>query len=127
MGGGSADALHKAQSVLIARFDGARKISFSFTLFFLAVMTDSMDHATGIEKREMLMKQAGNDNPFDMKVFKRGPGTKENPNLIPSAFDARLVGCICEEDQTFVQWMWLHQVNVSKVGFVFVSDVFFQF
>lgn len=101
-------------------------------------MSDPLDHATGLEKREMLAKQAGNDNPFDMKVFKRGPGTKENPNLIPSAFDARLVGCICkllkscsclgktlkasifvfffcfitgEEDQTFVQWMWLHQVS----------------
>lgn len=74
-------------------------------------MHDSLDHATGLEKRELLAKQAGDDNPFDMKVFKRGPGTKENPNLIPSAFDARLVGCICEEDQTFVQWMWLHQVR----------------
>lgn len=77
-------------------------------------MTDSMDHATGLEKRELLAKAAGNDNPFDMKVFKRGPGTKENPNCIPSAFDARLVGCICEEDQTFVQWMWLHQVSKSQ-------------
>lgn len=74
-------------------------------------MGDPIDHATGIEKRELLAKLAGNDNPFDMKVFKRGPGTKESPNLIPSAFDARLVGCICEEDQTFVQWMWLHQVS----------------
>lgn len=77
-------------------------------------MSDPVDHATGIEKRELLAKLAGNDNPFDMKVFKRGPGTKENPNLIPSAFDARLVGCICEEDQTFVQWMWLHQVNLEN-------------
>lgn len=59
-------------------------------------MSDPLDHATGIEKRELLARQAGNDDPFDMKVFKRGPGTKEQPNLIPSAFDARLVGCICE-------------------------------
>lgn len=59
-------------------------------------MNDPMEHATGIEKRELLAKAAGNDNPFDMKVFKRGAGTKENPNLIPSAFDARIVGCICK-------------------------------
>lgn len=59
-------------------------------------MNDPLEHATGIEKRELLAKAAGNDNPFDMKVFKRGAGTKENPNLIPSAFDARIVGCICE-------------------------------
>lgn len=99
-------------------------------------MNDPMEHATGIEKRELLAKAAGNDNPFDMKVFKRGAGTKENPNLIPSAFDARIVGCICklnsvqlwlktfliptfrfislgEEDQTYVQWMWL-QKGLSK-------------
>lgn len=59
-------------------------------------MNDPMEHATGIEKRELLAKAAGNDNPFDMKVFKRGAGTKENPNLIPSAFEARIVGCICK-------------------------------
>lgn len=59
-------------------------------------MNDPMEHATGIEKRELLAKAAGNDNPFDMKVFKRGAGTKDNPNLIPSAFEARIVGCICE-------------------------------
>lgn len=58
-------------------------------------MNDPVEHATGLEKKELLAIQAGNDNPFDMKVFKRGPGTKENPTLIPSAFDARLVGCIC--------------------------------
>lgn len=58
-------------------------------------MNDPLDHATGVEKRELLAKAAGNDNPFDMKVFKRGAGTKDNPNLIPSAFDARIVGCIC--------------------------------
>lgn len=58
-------------------------------------MNDPMEHAAGIEKRELLAKAAGNDNPFDMKVFKRGAGTKDNPNLIPSAFEARIVGCIC--------------------------------
>lgn len=65
-------------------------------LLLILVMSDPMDHATGIEKRELLARAAGNDDPFDMKVFKRGPGTKETPNLIPSAFDARLVGCICK-------------------------------
>ncbi|XP_063707772.1 cytochrome c oxidase subunit 5B, mitochondrial-like [Culicoides brevitarsis] len=72
-------------------------------------MGDPLDHATGIEKRELLAKLAGNDDPFMMKIMKRGPGTKENPNCIPSAFEARLIGCICEEDQIRIQWMWLHQ------------------
>ncbi|XP_016982901.1 cytochrome c oxidase subunit 5B, mitochondrial [Drosophila ficusphila] len=81
---------------------------------FCKMMNDPLEHATGIEKRELLLKAAGNDNPFDMKVFKRGAGTKENPNLIPSAFDARIVGCICEEDQTYVQWMWLQKGNQKR-------------
>lgn len=72
-------------------------------------MGDPLDHATGLEKRELLAKVAGNDNPFDMKIIKRGAGTKAQPNEIPSAFDARIVGCICEEDATSVNWMWLHK------------------
>ncbi|XP_065169121.1 cytochrome c oxidase subunit 5B, mitochondrial-like [Atheta coriaria] len=72
-------------------------------------MGDPVEHATGLEKRELLAKLAGNDNPFDLKVVKRGPGTKAQPNEIPSAFDARLVGCVCEEDATSVTWMWLHK------------------
>lgn len=67
-----------------------------FFFRLLLVMSDPMDHATGIEKRELLARAAGNDDPFDMRVFKRGAGTKDSPNLIPSAFDARLVGCICK-------------------------------
>lgn len=72
-------------------------------------LADSLDHATGLEKRELLATVAGNDNPFDMKVLKRGPGTKDCPNEVPSAFDSRLVGCICEEEATSINWMWLHQ------------------
>ncbi|ENN75948.1 cytochrome c oxidase subunit 5B, mitochondrial [Dendroctonus ponderosae] len=71
---------------------------------------DPIEHATGLEKRELLAKLAGNDDPFDAnKVFKRGAGTKAQPNEIPSAFDARLVGCVCEEGSTSINWMWLHK------------------
>lgn len=72
-------------------------------------MADPVEHATGIEKREILAKISGNDDPFDMKVIKRVDGGKSNPTLIPSAFDARIVGCVCEEDATSVTWMWLHK------------------
>lgn len=83
-------------------------------------MNDPTEHATGLEKRELLAMKAGNDNPFDMKVFKRGPGTKDVPSLIPSAFDARLIGCVCEEEQTFISWMWLYQVSGRSRRFVFI-------
>ena len=32
----------------------------------------------------------------------------ENPNLVPSFEDKRLIGCLCEEDQTHVNYMWVH-------------------
>lgn len=59
-------------------------------------MNDPIEHATGLEKKELLAKLAGNDDPFHMKAIKRGPSTKDNPTMVPSAFDARIMGCICE-------------------------------
>lgn len=60
-------------------------------------MNDPMDHATGIEKRELEQFKSGNKDPWLLDtVLKRGPGTKEQPNMIPSAFDGRIVGCSCK-------------------------------
>lgn len=59
-------------------------------------MNDPVEHATGLEKRELLAKAAGNADPFDMHILKRAEGTKDKPTLIPSAFDARIVGCVCK-------------------------------
>lgn len=59
-------------------------------------MNDPIEHATGLEKKELLALAAGNDDPYHMKAIKRGPSTKENPTMIPSAFDARIIGCVCE-------------------------------
>lgn len=70
-------------------------------------MGDPIDHATGLEKRELLAKAAGDSNPFHMYVIKRQNGTEDCPNEIPSAFERRLVGCICEKDSTVINYMWL--------------------
>lgn len=66
---------------------------------FFTEMPDPIDHATGLEKKELLAALAGNDDPYHMKAIKRGVGTKEKPTLIPSAFDARILGCICKTTQ----------------------------
>ncbi|KAF7273211.1 cytochrome c oxidase subunit 5B, mitochondrial-like [Rhynchophorus ferrugineus] len=89
----------------------ARKHILTSSYRFSSKVTfgDPVEHATGLEKRELLAKVAGNENPFDMRVIKRGAGTKAQPNEIPSAFDARLVGCVCEEESTSINWMWLHK------------------
>lgn len=70
-------------------------------------MNDPVEHATGIEKRELLARIGGNDNPFDMKVIKKNDGSKDKPTLIPSAFDSRIVGCICKSIRTNTNVLYL--------------------
>nr|ALS04667.1 mitochondrial cytochrome c oxidase subunit 5B precursor [Pseudodiaptomus poplesia] len=70
-------------------------------------MPDPVDHATGLEKYELLAKQAGNEDPFFLKSFARGVGTKENPNIVNAMDNYRMVGCVCSEDDTSIKWMWL--------------------
>lgn len=80
-----------------------------------ATFADPVDLATGVEKREMLSQLAGNEDPFETdKLYVRGPGTKAQPNEIPSAFDARLVGCICEEGSCHINFMWLHKGEAKR-------------
>ncbi|MPC24004.1 cytochrome c oxidase subunit 5B, mitochondrial-like [Portunus trituberculatus] len=78
------------------------------------MMADPLEHATGLEKQELLAKAAGNDNPFDMRVYKRVSGDKSNPTVVPSFYEKRLVGCICEEDATCINWMWLEKGETKR-------------
>lgn len=70
---------------------------------------DPMEHATGLERKELEAIARGNPDPFGMKVLKRGPGTKDQPNLIPSFYEMRLVGCVCHEDAFYLNYMWLYK------------------
>ncbi|XP_003487551.1 cytochrome c oxidase subunit 5B, mitochondrial-like [Bombus vosnesenskii] len=71
---------------------------------------DPLELATGLEKRELLAAAAGDFDPYHMKAIEiLRDSTKENPNLVPSAFKSRVVGCLCEEDTAHVNWMWLHE------------------
>lgn len=85
-----------------------RSISYSSRRCLKDEGPDPLEHATGLEKRELLARASGDDDPFNMDIKKHGPGTKDSPNLVPSAFKSRMVGCICEEDQSHIKWMWLH-------------------
>ncbi|XP_076235342.1 cytochrome c oxidase subunit 5B, mitochondrial [Calliopsis andreniformis] len=77
--------------------------------------TDPLDHATGLEKRELLAAAAGNFDPYHMKAIKICPtSTKESPNLVPSAFKSRIIGCVCEQDTCHVNWMWLHNGQTRR-------------
>ncbi|XP_011499702.1 PREDICTED: cytochrome c oxidase subunit 5B, mitochondrial-like [Ceratosolen solmsi marchali] len=72
----------------------------------------SLEHGAGIcgkEKYENTNLETGYDDPFDTLPKKFGPGTKECPNLVGSFFESRLVGCICNDEEFDINWMWLHK------------------
>lgn len=48
------------------------------------------------------------------KLYPRGPATKDNPCLVQSFMDKRIVGCICQEDQTHVCYMWVHENDPKR-------------
>jgi cytochrome c oxidase subunit 5b len=70
---------------------------------------DPVEWAVGQERKILLARLAGDDvslsvvgkcelkllQRYEAKVFRRGPGTKDVPNLIPSMFDNRLIACQC--------------------------------
>uniref|UniRef100_A0A8C3GMH5 Cytochrome c oxidase subunit 5B, mitochondrial n=1 Tax=Cairina moschata TaxID=8855 RepID=A0A8C3GMH5_CAIMO len=53
-------------------------------------------------------------DPYSMFRPKRYAGTKEDPNLVPSIGDKRIVGCVCEEDNSCVIWFWLHKGEAQR-------------
>ncbi|CAM5177779.1 unnamed protein product [Eretmochelys imbricata] len=66
------------------------------------------EQATGLERKVMQAMEKGQD-PYNLLQPKRYAGTKEDPNLVPSISSKRIVGCICEEDNSCVIWFWLHK------------------
>ncbi|KAJ8709174.1 hypothetical protein PYW07_009000 [Mythimna separata] len=79
-------------------------------------MHDPLDHVTGIEKRELLAHLAGDCDPFRIMAIKKGPGTRERPNLIPSAFCQRLLACRCCIHDNHLEYMWLHMGCLTRCG-----------
>uniref|UniRef100_A0A3P9PBL6 Cytochrome c oxidase subunit 5B, mitochondrial n=1 Tax=Poecilia reticulata TaxID=8081 RepID=A0A3P9PBL6_POERE len=93
------------------------------------------EQATGMEKAIMKAMKEGTD-PYNMMKPKSYTGSKNDPHLVPSITDKRVVGCICksscssslwgaishtlvtmfafilcagEEDNTSIVWFWLHE------------------
>ncbi|XP_007895529.1 cytochrome c oxidase subunit 5B, mitochondrial [Callorhinchus milii] len=70
------------------------------------VPTDE-EQATGLERRTLQALKKGQD-PYSILKPKEYAGTEEDPHIVPSTIDKRLVGCLCEEDNTAIVWFWLH-------------------
>jgi len=75
---------------------------------------DPMEHAVGIERFEMQAKAAGIEDLWDLEVQKLGEGTRENPDLVPSMYNKRIVGHLCEEGQTYMTYFYLYKGHPKR-------------
>ena len=109
----------------VARCTSSRLVHLSAVRSADQIMPDGTDHATGLEKYELLAKQAGNEDPFFLKAVNRtgvcksgsfksfrynvfnSQGTKAEPTIINAMDNYRMVGCVCQEEDTNIKWMWL--------------------
>ena len=49
-----------------------------------------------------------------MPVKRIANSSPENPNLLPSSNDSRLMACICNEDVYHLKWMHLHRGEAKR-------------
>ncbi|KAL6486793.1 hypothetical protein MHYP_G00034190 [Metynnis hypsauchen] len=71
------------------------------------------EQAAGLERRVLQAMKKGKD-PYSIFKPKEYAGTKEDPHIVPGISDKRLVGCLCEEDNTAIVWFWLHEGNPQR-------------
>ncbi|XP_042357625.1 cytochrome c oxidase subunit 5B, mitochondrial-like [Plectropomus leopardus] len=76
------------------------------------VPTDE-EQATGLERRALQAFKQGKD-PYSILKPKEYAGTKEDPHIVPCIGTKRLVGCLCEEDNTAIVWFWLHEGDAQR-------------
>ncbi|XP_031734900.1 cytochrome c oxidase subunit 5B2 [Anarhichas minor] len=76
------------------------------------VPTDE-EQATGLERRALQALKRGKD-PYSMLKPKEYAGTKAEPHIVPCIGTKRLVGCLCEEDNTAIVWFWLHEGDAQR-------------
>merc|ERR1711951_19119 len=72
-------------------------------------MPHFLEHAVGVEKWEKIAKIAGCDDVWGMGPMELGPGTKEEPTLVPSVYNKRLIGHQCEDDQTYLTYFYVYK------------------
>uniref|UniRef100_A0AAY4DWT2 Cytochrome c oxidase subunit 5B, mitochondrial n=1 Tax=Denticeps clupeoides TaxID=299321 RepID=A0AAY4DWT2_9TELE len=79
---------------------------------FSGIPTDE-EQAAGLERRILQELKKGKD-PYSILKPKEYAGTKADPHVVPCIGNKRLVGCLCEEDNTAIVWFWLHEGNAQR-------------
>ena len=44
--------------------------------------------------------------------MQRAKGTKDSPTIIHAMDNYRMVGCVCNEEDTNIKWTWLCEVRI---------------
>ncbi|KAG7279829.1 hypothetical protein CRUP_013739 [Coryphaenoides rupestris] len=106
-------ALLRACSTLrFANLNVAAARPLQRTMAMDGVPTDD-EQATGLERRALQALKKGQD-PYSMLKPPSYPGTREEPHIVPGIGNKRLVGCLCEEDNTSIVWFWLHEGTAQR-------------
>ncbi|MBN3295821.1 COX5B oxidase, partial [Amia calva] len=99
-------------AVRLASANAAPRASLRAIATEKGIPTDD-EQATGLERRSLQALKKGQD-PFSIFRPKTYTGTKEDPHIVPCIGNKRLVGCLCEEDNTAIVWFWLHEGNAQR-------------
>lgn len=76
---------------------------------------DPVEWATGEEKLFMLAFENGIIDPYCNLPVERGDkGTKEDPVIIESFFDDRMIACACEPSQTYHKYMYVYKNEMKR-------------
>jgi len=73
-----------------------------------------LEQSTGLERKELEAILKGNPDPFNLNVTRGSRGTKESPTLVPSLYEERIIGCVCEEESTSITWMVLKKGQTQR-------------
>jgi len=77
-------------------------------------LPDTVEHSVGIEKFERMAAAAGIDDPWDIKPAQHGEGTRENPDIVPSMYNKRLIGHLCEEGQPYLTYFYVYKSEPKR-------------
>jgi cytochrome c oxidase subunit 5b len=63
------------------------------------------------------MKMKGYNDPYDQEaLIVKKDSTRENPNVVTSLLEHRIIGCICSEEVHHVNYMWIHKGETKRCG-----------
>lgn len=82
---------------------------------FYQDLADPWDILYGNERFEIAMKTKGYNDPYDMEpLLIPKSNSKEQPNVVLTLQDRRLIGCVCNEDTHHINYMWIFKGETKR-------------